>query len=193
MKDIDIRIELKNTLLSQFKYDENARVVEELGLCQGAAKIDVAVINGSLLGYEIKSEQDTLLRLPNQMHIYNKVFDYINIVVNEKHYAAIKEVIPEFWGIICVRKIENDFKLEERKPAQKNMGVDAISMLQLLWKEETLLLLEKEGLLKGMKSKPRKDMWEKIANSLPKEKVNEYVRQFIKSRSKWREFDSQSQ
>ena len=61
MKDIDIREELRNTTPSQFKYDSTTKIVEELGLSEGAFKIDIAVINGSLIGYEIKSEEDTLL------------------------------------------------------------------------------------------------------------------------------------
>ena len=31
-------------------------IVEELGLCEGAVRIDVAAINGSIHGYEIKSD-----------------------------------------------------------------------------------------------------------------------------------------
>jgi len=86
MKDIDIRRELhKNYLSIVTKNDTNSLIINELGLFQGQHKIDVAVINGSLHGYEIKSEQDNLKRLPAQMDAYNKVFDYIHIIANEKH------------------------------------------------------------------------------------------------------------
>ena len=34
--------------------------VEELGVCRGRVRVDVAVVNGTLHGYEIKSDRDSL-------------------------------------------------------------------------------------------------------------------------------------
>ncbi|HHY79514.1 MAG TPA: sce7726 family protein, partial [Thermoanaerobacter sp.] len=47
--------------------------VNELDICFGTARIDVAVINGKMHGFEIKSEQDNLERLPAQIEAYNKI------------------------------------------------------------------------------------------------------------------------
>lgn len=172
--------------MSHVKYDIDTKVIDEMGLCQGSHKIDIAVINGSLIGYEIKSEEDTLYRLPSQMEAYNKVFDYINIVVNENHLQAVKDKIPHFWGIICVKKFGQEFKLEHERDAEKNQASDPFFVSQLLWKDEALDVLRKEGIDKGMKSKSRLQIWKKIAESLPKERINQYVRQYIKNRSTWR-------
>lgn len=188
MKDIDIRQELHSNYLSHFAYDSNARIIDELGLCQGSFKIDVAVINGSLVGYEIKSEQDTLYRLDAQMNAYNKVFDYINIIVNDKHLKAIEDKVPIYWGIISVKKFGGDLKLITERKAERNTNTNAFELCQLLWKEEALDLLRIEKLDKGMKSKSRKEIWEKISTCLSKDKINEYVRIYIKKRT-WRQFD----
>ena len=48
--------------------------VNELGLNHGRFRADIAVMNGKLVGYEIKTDQDTLVRLPAQIDGYNEVF-----------------------------------------------------------------------------------------------------------------------
>jgi len=186
MKDLEIREELHKNHLSHYKYDPNSKVIDELGLCQGSIKIDIAVINGSLIGYEIKSEQDTLDRLPAQMDMYNKIFDYINIVVNESHLESVRKMIPSYWGIVCVKKLQDDFKLETRRAAKKNTHSDSFHISQLLWKEEALDVLKRENLDKGMKTKTRIQIWNKLAESLSKENINAYVREYIKKRQDWR-------
>lgn len=186
MKDKDIRQELHSNYLTHFAYDSNAKIIDELGLSQGSFKIDIAVINGSLIGYEIKSEQDTLYRLDAQMEAYNKVFDYINIVVNDNHLTEVKGKVPSFWGIVCVKKLGSDFKLVTERKAERNITTDPFELCQLLWKEEALDLLKKEGIDKGMKSKSRNEIWRKISTCLPKDRINEYVRTYIKNRT-WRQ------
>ena len=47
-----------------FRYD--TIVLDELGLCHGDVRIDVASVNGELSGYEIKRHADTLARRPKQ-------------------------------------------------------------------------------------------------------------------------------
>ena len=67
MRDSDIREVLLDSWQKKYFSDESTRVFEELGLCQGDARVDVAVVNGSIHGFEIKSERDSLDRLSNQL------------------------------------------------------------------------------------------------------------------------------
>ena len=46
-------------------------LIEELGLCQGLARIDLATVSGVLHGYEIKSNRDRLSRLASQAETYS--------------------------------------------------------------------------------------------------------------------------
>ena len=66
MRDCDIRKALRKRLEEAHKGESGTRIVEEFGLCQGRARIDVAVFNGFINGFEIKSARDTLKRLPGQ-------------------------------------------------------------------------------------------------------------------------------
>ncbi len=52
--------------------DADTLVVDELDLC-GLTRVDVAVVNGHLSGFEIKGSTDSLRRLPGQVTVYSQV------------------------------------------------------------------------------------------------------------------------
>lgn len=190
MKDIDIRRELRKTFLSHYLEDPDTRVIEELGLCQGSNKIDIAVINSSLVGCEIKSEEDTLLRLPSQIEAYNKIFDFLYIITNEKHLNKITKIIPGFWGILVVKKVGNECSIIMKRKPTLNHLVNPEFLVQLLWKDEAIEILRKEGIENGLKNKPKPILWKRISESLSLLQINDYVRRYLKKRENWRESDS---
>ncbi len=86
--------------------DSNTRIIEEFGSCQGNARVDVAVINGSIHGYEIKSEKDTLKRPPIQKEYYNRTLDFVTLVCEETHLEKAEQIIPNWWGIYKIKMRE---------------------------------------------------------------------------------------
>ena len=70
MNDLDIRKVLKSELLDKHGNDSETVILEELGLKHGRARIDLVIINDRMHGYEIKSDRDTLKRLPEQVQIH---------------------------------------------------------------------------------------------------------------------------
>ena len=88
--DLIIRFALKEDLRRRYARNKKLRIIEELGVQHGTARIDIAVVNGTMHGYEIKSDQDTLKRLPEQMDIFNSVFDKMTLIVGKNHlYEAM--------------------------------------------------------------------------------------------------------
>ena len=69
MRDIDVRQAVKSYLKALHEDDPATRIVEEMGIWAGSVRIDIAVINGELSGFELKSDSDTLQRLPLQADI----------------------------------------------------------------------------------------------------------------------------
>lgn len=186
-KDIDIRTCLHKHIKSKYQNDLNTIVVDELNLCQGDARIDVAVINGAMHGFEIKSESDTLERLPNQINIYNQVMDTVTIVTGECHADKIMDMVPTWWGVsITSRVSEYDIKLFDLRLSNRNPEINPLSVAQLLWRNEALSILKELGLQKGLLSKPKNILWEKLALSLPIEELQYYVRKQLKNRKGWR-------
>lgn len=187
MKDIDIRTTLLTYLKKKYqKHDPQCLVVDELGLCQGDARIDMAVVNGKLHGYEIKSEEDTLNRLPSQITTYMKTLDYVTVVANSKHYAGLIKILPKECGIMIASEADGHIHLKTVKKSLKNRSVEPVSLAQLLWKNEVISFLENMG-IRGIKSKPRKILWQLLAQNTPLHKLNAYVRKSLKQRpTGWR-------
>src|SRR5690554_4270086 len=116
LKDKDIRVTLISEI-AKLNQNNDYRLVEELEVCDGDARVDIAVINGKLCGYEIKSDRDTLERLSRQIDAYNKTFDYVTIVVGEKYKENIIHEIPSWWGIQVALKDTNKVLIKSIRPA----------------------------------------------------------------------------
>jgi hypothetical protein len=183
-----IRSELRKDLDRMCKKHVDTKIIEELGISHGLARIDIAVVNGIIHGYELKSDMDNLKRLPQQIIAYNAVLDKVTLVVGEAHlYQAIR-IIPEWWGITVTSPLspnQNLNLIKIRKPEQNpNQNSQAIAML--LWREEALNILEKMGKAKGLKSKNRKQIYEKLVELLTQKELKNIVRKQLHFRINWR-------
>lgn len=187
LKDFEVRKSLIQYLHTKYKEDKETKIVNEMGICFGQSRIDVATINGVLHGYEIKSESDTLVRLPSQMEDYNKVFERMTIVVSRKYLDKVRLMIPSWWGIIVVRNKGGEAILKEIRKGRKNKNINPYAVSQLLWKEEALQILENKGLQRGFLSKPKRVILEHLSRSLRVEELQENVNLQLKQREGWKD------
>ena len=183
MLDRDIRVLLRETYLKKYDDGESC-IIPEMGLSAHTVRIDIGVVNGSLVGYEIKSEHDTLARLPKQMEVYDQIFDHITLISGAKHLPKLIKLLPAHWGILVPGIVNGkpDF-LVEREPTQNPNRV-AYTIASLLWHEEAKELLEQYGLCRLGKLR-RWELWEKVAEHFTLDEVSSHVRSIIKSRKNW--------
>jgi hypothetical protein len=184
MREGDIRIALKRDL--GIEHPTNSIVISELGLCNHRVRVDVAVINGFVSGYEIKSEADTLERLPVQAEWYSRTLDRVCMVVAPKFISKIERNIPQWWGIRCAIPEGDVINIEIIREEQENQGHDPYCVAQFLWREEALQVLAEYNLDIGLKNKPRHIVWERLAAELPIDCLREEVRLKLKCRENWR-------
>jgi len=191
LRDRDVRKILVDKINKIHKHEPDTLIVGELGLCQGISRIDVAVINGFMHGYEIKSEKDSLERLPAQIEVYSKIFDRVTMVTCENHRNKVIEMMPQWWGLAIVNPgKKNKLYIEEIRKNKDNPSVDAFAIAQLIWRDEAIDILKTLGLEKGMLSKSRKDLWHKLSMCVPIDQLKTYVRDKIKIRARWRSADT---
>ncbi len=184
LKDVDMRLRLLEQLNSA-NAGHDYRVIQELAVCDGEARVDVAVANGKLCGYEIKSDADTLERLPMQQKCYDKTFDTISIVVGKKYENIIEQYIPDYWGIFIISANLNGCKIKKKRNAKVNKNVEANALLELLWKDEIASLLKEYG-IKGISGKNRRILRQLAVDELSLKIIRDYVRETLKSRKNWR-------
>jgi len=187
MRDIDIRRELLREMHRRHDGELDTLIMPELGLCQGMARVDLAVVNGSVHGYEIKSEQDTLARLPGQAEIYSRTLEFVTIVVSPSHARKVSNAVPSWWGIWTAVQHEDKVQLQTVRESVPNPKIDPVSLAQLLWREEALEALAQRGLAYGMRSKPRVQLWLRLASELSVAELGGVVRECLKRRgAAWR-------
>jgi hypothetical protein len=185
--DITIRHALIKFLHNKHLKDKKVRIFEELGVKNGHGRIDIAVINGIIHGYEIKSDQDTLQRLPEQIKLFSSVFDKMTLVVGKTHlYNAIK-IIPDWWGIVTAKNNENNsIRFNTIREPGVNNNQSKVSVAQLLWKQEAIKILEEINEATGLYSKPRNIIYETISKKISKKVLNKKVREILFFREDWR-------
>ena len=119
-RDRDIRAALLPVLLRKYLHFEEDLALQEFKC--NSARADVAVMNGVMHGFEIKSDSDSLCRLSDQIHAYEGVFDLITVVVGKRLLGAVEADLPSHCGIILARFSDGKIRLTRRRPAKKKMG-----------------------------------------------------------------------
>jgi hypothetical protein len=182
-----IRTALRAYLKQLHKKDSRVRIVEEFGVEHGTARADVVVVNGILHGYEIKSDRDTLARLPEQMDAYNSVFDRVTLIVGKQHVYEAVNLVPDWWGISIAKAASDSTVVFHRiREAKENLGQSNLSLAKLLWRGEALRILEDAGEADGLRSKPRRFIYERLSTILDQRTLEAKVRDVLFVREDWR-------
>lgn len=128
------------------------------------------VTENELIGFEFKSDKDTLSRLEHQVHDYERFCDRNYLVVGQKFADKAPENIPEHWGIYLICLSENE-KLElksvrKAKPNSKRMRLH--NQLRLLWRSELIPIIRKYK-LGGVTKKNKLELVRTMEHQLSKE------------------------
>jgi hypothetical protein len=179
-----IRSALRSKFLVKKVNEADATVViDELGLCRGQVRVDVAVVNGLLHGYEIKSDRDSLRRLEIQVEVYGKVLDRATLVIGRRHIAKALDMIPEWWGVLHVYPTANGLRFKTMRRARKNPHRDPHSLVELLWLDDAIALLEERNAARGVRGKPRHMVWNRVCEYFDVDEIAAVVRDKLKARA----------
>jgi hypothetical protein len=161
--------------------------IEEFALYGGSNRADLAALNGVSHGYEIKSDRDTLIRLPQQVDAYNAVFERATFVSSKHHLSSAKKIIKKWWGIIEVKGSPMfGLRLERIRESSPNPSPHAEAIASLLWRPEALQILTSLGLDYGVRSKPMEYLIERLAQEISPDQLSRYVREALRARGDWR-------
>jgi hypothetical protein len=145
LRDSDIRAVLRDHLRVVYAGDGDTEIVDELSVCRAGARADLAVINGHLAGFEIKSDVDRLDRLPSQALYYGKVFDEMTLVCAPRHLDAARRGLPDWWELWVVEPRTNGARLQCVRRGAPNPEPSRFARAQLLWREDMVELLIGRG------------------------------------------------
>ena len=175
--DACIREPLIAWLKGQHPDDGSTGLIQELKMPRPSARIDLAVVNGELAGFEIKSDADTLKRLRMQVPAFSRFFDRVSVVTTRKHLCETERCVPYWWGIILY---QGDDEFHVRRRARRNRRIDVQALLYALSKREIAELASRacSPIPKGKKGA----MVEAVASSVPHRAICDHARDIIRLR-----------
>jgi hypothetical protein len=181
--DAEIRPALRECLLRRHANQPDTVLIEELGLCRGKVRVDLAVVNGSLHGFEIKSDRDSLRRLAAQVDLYSQVLDRATLVVGERFAPFATSLVPAWWGVVRVSITASGLRFTTLRRSRLNPQRNARVLAELLWAGQALALLEERSAARGMRGKPRRVLWDRVCECLSVEEIAAAVRDRLKANS----------
>jgi hypothetical protein len=184
MRDADVRAAVKQRLSGIYAGDPDTRIVDEMGIWSGTVRIDIAVINRELSGFELKSDSDTLQRLPYQIKIYSKVFDRVSLVVGTRHHERALALIPSWWGCMTATMREGKVVLKRARKGRRNPAPDPSVVAAMLWKDEAVQILDAHGLAKGWRTKPVAEIRRRLVSELSFTELAGHMRSALKARKR---------
>jgi hypothetical protein len=188
ISDFDIRSALHRKRLRHQKSRPDTLVIDELGLAHARSRVDVAVINGCIHGYEIKSAQDSLDRLGHQIDIYRQALQKVTIVAAQRHVSKVVASVPDWCGVIeVVHGARGAVLLRPMRPARMNPDVDPVILAHLLWRPEVLDLLSQIGYAPRELHGPRKPLYEMLCQAMTLREITVAIREFMGRRQTWRD------
>jgi hypothetical protein len=155
-------------------------LVDEFWMPRSNERADLAVIGRWLDGFEIKTDRDSLRRLPRQAAAYGRVFDRCTVVVAEKHVERAGQMLPEWWGITTAH-VNGSVSFVTVRQARANRDVDADILVRLLWRNEVVLALVNLGVEPDPRAS-RQSLWHALLNSATLTQLRGAVRRALVTR-----------
>jgi hypothetical protein len=137
------------------------------------SRIDLCKINGESIAYEIKTDYDTLKRLPKQLADYSCVFEYVYVVCSERRSANVEKKLPAHVGIYAYRDSGSNVTYRKAKEAVRSSTLSPKDQLDCLTLGELRSFFRENG--------SRKALYEAILSSQSPEAINLLFKEAVKA------------
>ncbi|MGP0036921.1 MAG: sce7726 family protein [Solirubrobacteraceae bacterium] len=151
--------------------------VDEFWVPRSNERADIAVIGRSMDGFEIKTERDTLKRLPRQAEAYGRLFDRCTAVVAQKHSDQAAQILPGWWGITTV-VVDGSVRFTVLRPSRPNAAIDPETLVRLLWRDEAMAALVQLGREPEQRAS-RGSLWNDLLQSTTVGQLRDLVRRAL--------------
>lgn len=182
LRDNDIRWSLHQWLLDAHACCGNTGIIHELKIPRPSSRIDLAVVNGRLAGFEIKSDVDSLSRLPRQVLAFSHIFDELYVVTTERHVKAVRAVIPDWWGIAVPIQKGTNISFRKLKRSKINRHQNTEALLHMLCRRELIAVLASVGIADGKRSTSKPELVKHILTGTRIRKIKAAVRNVLRQR-----------
>lgn len=178
LREADVRDLILRDVLGDLDQSE---VVYEFWIPGSNVRADLVALTPTMRAFEIKTDRDTLRRLPSQARAYQCVFDTCCAVVAPRHLGAVAQTLPKSWGLYVVGESAARPTVSCERPPAPNDEIDSATLVRLLWRDEACSALRSLG-HEPEPSQTRSSMWEDIMGICTPESLREIVRTALSTR-----------
>lgn len=146
------------------------------------ARADVAMINGELAGFEIKSDVDRLSRLAAQIEFYGRIFDRAAVVTGPKHVSLLRRKLPSWWGLWVAESAAGNIALYRDRLGERNESPSRRARLALLSRNEMAAVLREHGACAEVCRGRRGALEEELLSRLTAAQLADAVREALRQR-----------
>lgn len=135
-----------------------------------STRIDVLRVGELLEGFEIKSDFDTVTRLPRQAEVYSQVLDEVTLVTGAELEADAVHLVPRWWGVVRAtvrRDGSGRVCLKTLRPARRNPAQLPTALASMLWRNEAADALQSVAGLPAPKSWTADRLRQRLAGAVP--------------------------
>lgn len=176
-------VKIREALMAQLA--GKGLLVPEVCIDQWSCRVDLAILNTDFHGYEIKSESDSLRRLPRQMQSYLKVCNTVTLVCTRKHVEPALLLLPASVAIKVARlKSDGSIDFDTIHTGRQNVERKIEALAALLWRVEAQALLREAG-FRGYSRLRRHELAAAIADYLDHDVALQKVMAILRRRD-WR-------
>ncbi|WP_410705966.1 sce7726 family protein [Brevundimonas diminuta] len=178
LRDGDIRRALEESLVLEHRVSGDTTILHEMKVYRPTARADVAVVNGEITAFEIKSDVDSFARLKDQVAAYNTVFDRVSIVTTARQLKLARQKVPCWWGIAT----SDGHSISVKRSAKKNPNRVIESLLFSLSRRELIEVLKVNNSARGQYGCSMAELISLATQRIPEDKLRASCRGVLKLR-----------
>lgn len=186
LRDSDIRAALSRRVARQQRGREFlfAPEIEIWGGWPG--RIDqVLITRRQIQGFEIKSDVDSLRRLPVQVHAYSPVLERAHLVTTTRHLDGARDVVPSWWGILlATRAKDGSVRIVPVRPARANPALDVFQVTTFVGREQIVKYLQAQG-VRGLSRRDVYSLRGLLVDGNTRGQVLAFARRVMMERADW--------
>lgn len=153
-------------------------LINELALENFSRRADIALVNGNIELFEIKSEADNLLRLSGQIETFTRYCDKMHVVAAPRH---IEDILSSTPNEVAVWQLDGSGIIKIVRRGKKQTLRDKQSLLRLININELKHLLRENAVKVSIQ---RRKYLEAAAMELPVSMIRSGVLELLKERYK---------
>lgn len=145
MRDADVREALVAAVARRVGARPHVLVPEVDVRWSVPARMDALLVADRISGFEIKSDVDSLTRLPRQIEAYGAVVERAFLVVGDRHLAAGTAVVPPWWSIWGARWRDDQVVIREVRRGRLNPEVNPLAVTSFMSRDNLSGVLRARG------------------------------------------------